>query len=46
MNLVLNYYEGTEHIALLKRVDFRDLSGPLAVDLERVLFFHPRKEAA
>lgn len=41
MNLVLNYSEGTEHLALLKRVDFRDLSGPLNADLERVPFFGP-----
>lgn len=41
MNIVLNYSEGTDHVALLKRVDFRDLPGPLTVDLERVPFFSP-----
>lgn len=41
MNLILNYSEGADHIALLKRVDFRNISGPLSVDMERVPFFLP-----
>lgn len=41
MNLLLNYSEGTDHLSLLKRIDFRDLSGPLSVDMGRVPFFHP-----
>jgi len=41
MNLVLNYNEGTDHLALLKRVDFCNITGPLSVDMERVPFFHP-----
>lgn len=33
MNLMLNCSEGADHIALLKRVDFRNISGPLSVEL-------------
>lgn len=41
MNINLNFGEGTDHLALLKRVDFRNLAGPLSIDMERVPFFHP-----
>lgn len=41
MNIVLNYSEGSNHEALLQRVDFINISTPLAVDMGRVLFFKP-----
>ncbi|HOW60101.1 MAG TPA: ATP-binding protein [Candidatus Omnitrophota bacterium] len=41
MNLVLDYNEGTDHLALLRRIDFCNVTGPLFVDMDRVPFFHP-----
>lgn len=41
MHLVLNYSEGTDHDSLLRRVDLRNISGPLSVDMGIVPFFTP-----
>ena len=41
MDLILNFFEGTDHDSLLKRVDFRNISGALSVDMGIVPFFKP-----
>lgn len=41
MHLVLNYSEGTDHDSLLRRIDFRNMAGPLSVDMGIVPFFTP-----